>query len=58
VMDLVPPREVADEIFYSFVVSPSATLETSKGVMFRDYIEIHDPDMETSYAEALKSVEN
>lgn len=58
VMDLVAPREVADEIFYSFVVSPSATLETSKGVMFRDYIEIHDPDMETSYAEALKSVEN
>jgi hypothetical protein len=42
------------EEFVSFVVTPSAMIETASGTMFRDYVEIHDPDLETSYAEALQ----
>ena len=44
--------------FISFVVTPSATLETSTGVMFRDYVEVHSPDMEASYSEALGKQSN
>jgi hypothetical protein len=40
-------------VFYSFVVSPSATLETESGIVFRDYVEVHSPDMEASYSAAL-----
>jgi hypothetical protein len=39
--------------YYSFVVSPSATLETVGGLLFRDYVEVHSPDMEGAYTEAL-----
>jgi hypothetical protein len=42
------------QTFYSFVITPSATLETASGTMFRDYVEIHDPAFEESYASALK----
>lgn len=42
-----------DEIFYSFVVVPSAVIETTSNTVFRDYVEIHDPDLEKPYAEAL-----
>lgn len=41
--------------FTSFVVSPSAVLETASGLVFRDYVEIHDPRLEASYAEALSA---
>ena len=44
-------------IFKSFVVVPSATIETSSGKMFRDYVEIHSPDVEKAYAEALAETE-
>jgi hypothetical protein len=44
----------APQTFYSFVITPSATLETAAGTMFRDYVEIHDPTFEESYASALK----
>jgi hypothetical protein len=47
------PLESFPSIFYSFVVSPSATLETSTGLIFRDYVEVHSPDMESSYSAAL-----
>jgi hypothetical protein len=39
--------------FTSFVISPSAVLETKAGTVFRDYVEIHDPRLEASYSEAL-----
>ena len=39
--------------FYSFVISPSAVLETESGTVFRDYVEIHDPDLETAYSNVL-----
>ena len=40
-------------IFLSFVVTPSATIETASGLMFRDYVEIHSPDLETPYTNAI-----
>lgn len=41
--------------FYSFVVSPSATLETSNGTVFRDYVEIHSPESENVYSSLLQT---
>ena len=41
--------------FYSFVVAPSAIIESEKTV-FRDYVEIHSKDLEAPYAAALSSV--
>ena len=51
---IVPPRAISDTVFIAFVVSPSACLETEKGTVFRDYVEIHTPDIEVAYAEALE----
>jgi hypothetical protein len=45
-------------VFYNFVVTPSASVETASGLMFRDYVEVHSPDMEASYSEALLKEEN
>jgi hypothetical protein len=39
--------------FYSFVVSPSACIETEAGTVVRDYVEIHSPDTEEAYTKAL-----
>ena len=52
--DIRPIVKMNTRIYYSFIISPSATIETSDGVMFRDYMEVHDPNLEASYAEALK----
>ena len=41
------------QVFVSFIVSPSACIETVSGLVFRDYMEIHSPDLEKPYAEAL-----
>jgi len=38
--------------FYSFVVTPSAVIETEFSV-FRDYVEIHSKDLEAPYTAAL-----
>jgi hypothetical protein len=43
------------EQFYSFIVSPSACIETHSGVIFRDYLEVHSPETEKVYTEKLKS---
>jgi hypothetical protein len=40
-------------VFYSFVVSPSACIETSFGTVFRDYVEVHSKDMEAPYSSRL-----
>lgn len=42
---------------YSFVVSPSACIETESGLMFRDYVEVHSPETEKAYVEALSKEE-
>ena len=41
-------------VFYSFVVTPSATIETQSTV-FRDYVEVHSKDMEASYSAAINA---
>jgi hypothetical protein len=41
------------EILYSFVVSPSACVTTAAGTVFRDYVEVHTPDLELPYAASL-----
>jgi hypothetical protein len=41
------------EILYSFVVSPSACITTTQGTVFRDYVEVHTPDLELPYAASL-----
>lgn len=51
--DIAETTVLEPAVFYSFVVSPSATIETSSGLIFRDYVEVHSPDMELSYTEAL-----
>lgn len=54
VCDLVPVIKLDDvEILYSFVVSPSACITTSNGTVFRDYVEVHTPDLEIPYAASL-----
>jgi len=40
--------------FYSFIVTPSATIETESTV-FRDYMEVHSKDLEAPYASVLHS---
>jgi hypothetical protein len=56
--DLVPPTPLTPTVFYSFVVSPSACLETQSGIVFRDYVEIHSPDTEEVYAALLTQKKN
>jgi hypothetical protein len=45
-------------MFISFMVSPGAMIETENGTMFRDYFEIHQPEMEDAYQEALRATES
>jgi len=40
-------------VFYSFLVSPSAIVETSEGTIFRDYIEVHSHEIADKYEKAL-----
>jgi hypothetical protein len=40
--------------FYSFIVSPSANIEFSSGLLVRDYFELHSPDTEQFYAKAIE----
>jgi len=52
---LVIPVKLDEPLtFISFVVTPSASIETATGIVFRDYVEIHSPDLEAPYAKALK----
>jgi hypothetical protein len=48
-------RELPRE-FISFVVTPSACIETENGTVIRDYVEIHSPDTENAYTKALKTL--
>jgi len=48
-----PTALITPQAFISFVVTPSASVETATGLMFRDYVEIHSPDLEASYTNAL-----
>lgn len=39
--------------FCSFIIMKTATFETAKGTMCRDYLEVHSPDSEQFYANAI-----
>ena len=41
------------QVAYSFVVSPTATIETRQGTMIRDYMEIMSPDSEAEYTREI-----
>jgi len=52
--DFIQPQLLqSPAIFCAFFVSPSAIIETSEGTVFRDYLEIHSNQIESSYADAL-----
>lgn len=56
--ELVTPMKLrTPQIFYSFMISPSAVLETGRDTIFRDYLEVHDSQIESSYAKALDNSE-
>ena len=45
------------DIFYSFVVSPTAQIQLASGHRIRDYVEVHSPETEQFYAKKVaKSV--
>jgi hypothetical protein len=43
-------------IFYSFVVTPTAQIELASGKRIRDYVEIHSPEAEQAYAKKITKV--
>jgi len=46
------PLQIVPSMYYSFVVTPSACIETEKN-MFRDYVEVHSKDLEEPYSKSL-----
>jgi len=51
--ELTKATKIIPSIYYSFVVSPSACIETSFNTVFRDYLEVHSKDLEEPYSLAL-----
>jgi hypothetical protein len=45
-----------DNIFYNFVVTPTAQIELASGHQIRDYVEVHSPDSEQFYAKKIAEV--
>ena len=43
-----------DREYYNFIVSPSASVELSSGLVVRDYFEVHSPETEQFYAKAIQ----
>jgi hypothetical protein len=57
VSSIVPVTKMAKpEIFYSLVITPSASIQTENGTMFRDYVEVHSPDLEIPYAASMNTL--
>ena len=42
-----------EQIAYSFIVSPTATIETRQGTHIRDYMEVMSPDSESDYVKEI-----
>ena len=52
--DLLPIRRLeTPEIFYSIIITSGQTIETKSGHFFRDYVEVHSPEAEQFYAQAM-----
>lgn len=45
------------QVYHSFVVLNGASVETDKGTMLRDYVEVHSPEAEQFYAKSVASAE-
>lgn len=45
-----------ENIFYSFVVTPTAQIQLASGHQIRDYVEVHSPDSEQFYAKKVTEV--
>lgn len=43
------------QTFYNLVVMSSAKFETKKGLMMRDYVEVHSPETEKFYSKCVKA---
>ena len=54
--EISPPMKIVPISYISFVVTPSATIETESN-MFRDYVEVHTKDLEAPYSKSLESLE-
>jgi hypothetical protein len=44
------------QIFYNLIVLNSATIETTSGTFFRDYVEVHSPEAEQFYAKKIETL--
>lgn len=51
-VEIASPVKIIPSTYYSFVVSPSACIETEKN-MFRDYVEVHSKELEAPYSKSL-----
>lgn len=40
--------------YFHFIVSPTANIELTKGILVRDYFEVHSPETEQFYAKAIE----
>lgn len=45
-----------EQVFYSFVVMPTAQIELANGLRLRDYVEVHSPESEQFYAKKITEV--
>lgn len=53
---VAPIKDPSDTtVAYSFIVSPSATIETRQGTVLRDYMEVMSPDAEKEYTKQIES---
>lgn len=43
-----------DRDYFNFIVSPTASVELSSGLVVRDYFEVHSPETEQFYAKAIE----
>jgi hypothetical protein len=43
-----------DREYYSFIISPTASIELYSGLIVRDYFEVHSPETEQFYAKAIE----
>jgi len=55
--DISPIVPCEPTIFISYIISPGACIETAQGTMFRDYVEIHHPEIEDAYTVVLRGTE-
>ncbi len=53
--DLFPVKTVSPQPFWNLITTPSAVIETSSGICFRDYMELHSHDAEKHYESCLRA---